>query len=509
MVQVNDQCMKKLFNFLRQYTYCFILSAATALMVPPAAALQPAQYSPAAAQQPIWDDSTVAQRPAPDDQVAAQQPAQDDSLMIRELYDEILQSEEMDANLRYLSYHIGARIAGSQQAKLAVDWVKATMSRYRPDSIYLQPVMVPHWVRGQKESASFTTGKRTIKLDLCALGGSVGTGGTLIAQVVEVRSWAELSSLSEEQVKGKIVFFNRPMDPREVETFKAYLSAVDQRAQGAIAASKKGAIAALIRSLTLAKDNHPHTGAMSYDASVKKIPAAALSTNSADKLSEALKEDPALRVSLRMNCVQLPDVLSYNVIAELKGASHPEEFVTVGAHIDTWDVGQGASDDGTGLVQAMEVLRAFKATGLKPARTLRIILYMNEEAGAHGGVKYAEQARARNEYHVAAIESDAGGFTPRGFRLEASPEVTAKFKTWALLLAPYKAGDIQLQQRGVDLVPMKGMAKALLSLDCDDSRLFYIHHSVLDTYDKINPREVAMGAGAMAAMVALLCKYGL
>jgi hypothetical protein len=468
--------MNKLFKFFRQHTFSFVFSAITALMI----TLATAQIRDTA-----------------------------DSLMIRKLYDVVLSGEEMDINLRYLSRHIGARMTGSEQAKQAVDWARCTMSRYSPDSIYLQPVMVPHWVRGEKESAWFTTGGRSVKLALSALGGSVGTGGTLTAQVVEVRSWEELSSLSDEQVRGKIVFFNRAMDAREVETFSAYLAAADQRAQGAIAASKKGAIAALIRSLTLAKDDYPHTGAMSYDASVKKIPAAALSTNSADKLSEALKKDPKLKVSLIMHCIQLPDVLSYNVIAELRGATHPEEFVTVGAHIDTWDVGEGASDDGTGVVQAMEVLRAFKATGLKPARTLRVILYMNEEAGAHGGVKYAEQARARNEYHVAAIESDAGGFTPRGFRIEASPEVTARFKEWALLLAPYKAGDIQSPHRGVDLVPMKGMAKALLSLDCDDSRLFYIHHSALDTYDKINPREVAMGAGAMAAMTALLCKYGL
>ena len=468
--------MNKLFNFIRKRTFFFLFSAVTTLLA-----------SSANAQ--VYNNA--------------------DSALIRKLYDEVLQSEEMDANLRYLTSHIGARIAGSEQAQKAVDWLKATMSGYRPDSIYLQPVMVPHWVRGEKESASFTTGGRTVRLDITALGGSVGTNGTLTAQLVEVKSWAELSSLSDEQVRGKIVFFNRAMDAREVETFKAYLSAADQRAKGAIAASKKGAIGALIRSLTLAKDDYPHTGAMSYDAAVKKIPAAALSTNSADKLSEALKKDSTLQVSLQMNCVQLPDVLSYNVIAELKGTTYPNEFVTIGAHIDSWDVGAGASDDGTGLVQSMEVLRAFKATGLKPARTLRVILYMNEEAGAHGGVEYAKQASARNEHHVAAIESDAGGFTPRGFRIEASPEVMAKFKAWALLLAPYKAGDIQPQQRGVDLVPMQGAAKALLSLDCDDSRLFYIHHSALDTYDKINPREVAMGAAAMAAMTALLCKYGL
>jgi hypothetical protein len=247
---------------------------------------------------------------------------------------------------------------------------------------------------------------------------------------------------------------------------------------------------------------------MSYDTAVKKIPAAALSTNSADLLSDALKKDPGLQYSLRMNCMQLPDVQSYNVIAELRGAKYPDEYVTVGAHLDSWDLSESASDDGAGLVQAMEVLRLFRTIALQPDRTVRIILYMNEEAGAHGAIEYAKQARLHNEKHIGVIESDAGGFTPRGFRIETTPEAMGRFLQWKELFMPYKAGDIQLQQRGVDLAPMKGLATALISLDCDDSRLFYIHHSKLDTYDKINPRELAMGAASMAAMVALISKYG-
>lgn len=435
--------------------------------------------------------------------------AQEDSVLIRQLYDETLQRDVMDVNLRFLTANIGARISGSEQAKQAVAWAATTMSGFHPDTLYLQPVMVPHWVRGEKEFACLSSGGKTFHLDVCALGGSVGTSGTLTAGVVEVRSWDELSSMDDRQVKGKIVFFNRAMDAREPEPFNAYLSVVDQRALCAIAASKKGAIAAMVRSLTLSKDDIPHTGAMSYEESVMKIPAAALSTNSADHLSAALKADPSLKVSLRMNCIQLPDELSYNVIAEIKGTKDPKEIVTVGAHLDSWDLGEGASDDGTGIVQAMEVLRLFRATGIQPARTLRIILYMNEEAGAHGGKTYASEVKKRDEVHVAAIESDAGGFMPRGFRIEASAAVIARVKGWAQLLAPYHAGQISLQQRGVDLVPMKGIAKALLSLDCDDSRLFDIHHTVLDTYDEVSPREVSMGAGAMAAMALLFCKYGL
>ena len=435
--------------------------------------------------------------------------AQQDSILIRKLYDETLQRDVMDVNLKYLTAKIGARISGSQQAKQVVAWTSQIMSSYHPDSLYLQAVTVPHWVRGEKEYAAVVSNGQSSSLDVCALGGSVPTNDTLTAQVIEIRSWDELAALDDKRVKGKIVFFNRPMDAREAETFKAYLSAVDQRATGAIAAAKKGAAGALIRSLTLSKDDYPHTGAMSYDAAVTKIPAAALSTNSADRLSAALKTDPSLKVSLHMNCQQLQDEQSYNVIAELKGTKYPQEIVSVGAHLDSWDLGDGASDDGTGIVQAMEVLRLFTTAGIKPERTLRIILYMNEEAGAHGGKKYAAVVKESKEQHIAAIESDAGGFIPRGFRIDAAASVIAQVKTFTPLLAPYNAGDLRLEQRGVDLVPMQGIAKAFLSLDCDDSRLFYIHHSVLDTYDKVNPREVAMGAGAMASMAYLFCKYGL
>jgi hypothetical protein len=433
----------------------------------------------------------------------------DDAVMIRSLYNEALRNGQTDANLYYLTSRIGSRISGSLQAQKTVDWSKKVLAQYRPDSVYLQPVTVPHWERGAQERSYYTSKGRQVKMDVCALGGSVGTNGVLTAGVVEVKSWAALEALEDKEVQGKFVFFNRAMDPAEIEVFKAYLAAVDQRSQGAIAAARRGAIGALVRSLTLAKDDFPHTGAVSYDSSVKKIPAAALSTNSADLLSEALRQDRLLQYSLHMQCRQLPDVQSYNVIAEIKGTKYPGEYVTVGAHLDTWDLSEGASDDGTGVVQAMEVLRLFRATGLAPERTVRIILYMNEEAGAHGAVEYAKQAVLKKEKHVAVIESDAGGFMPRGFRIETTAAAMSQFVKWSNWFKPYKVDNIALQQRGVDLVPMKGLATALISLDCDDSRLFDIHHSALDTYDKINPREVAMGAAAMAAMVALISKYGL
>lgn len=430
--------------------------------------------------------------------------------MIRSFFDDALTSDQLGNNLRYLTSKIGSRISGSDNANKAVTWGKAMMDNIAPDRVYLQEVMVPHWERGAKEQSSFiSTSGETVPMAVCALGGSIATKGTLKAGVVEVKTWKELSALKDEEVKGRFVFFNRPMDPKEIETFKAYLGASDQRYKGAIEAAKRGAVGALVRSLTLAKDNVPHTGAMSYEANVPKIPAAALSTASADKLSSELRKNANLIYSLQMNCLQLPDVKSYNVIGEIKGSTFPDEYVTVGAHLDSWDLSEGASDDGAGVVQTLEVLRLIKNSGSRPQRSVRAILYMNEESGAHGGIAYSKAANYAKENHVAVIESDAGGFTPRGFRIDGSPEVTAKFKNWSSLFIPYKISDIQSGQRGVDLVPMKGQAKALISLDCDDQRLFDIHHSSLDTFDKLNIREVQLGAAAMTALVSLITKYGL
>ncbi len=432
----------------------------------------------------------------------------DDSIVIRKIYEGALTNYQSYENLRYLTRKIGGRISGSPQEAQAVRWVKSLLVQLGLDSVYLQPVTVPHWVRGAKEKAGMITAQgKTIQLDICALGGSVATPGKLRAGVVEVKSWAQLAGLPDEQVKGKIVFFNRPMDPAKVEAFQSYLEAVDQRSKGAIAAAKRGAVGTLVRSLTLAKDDLPHTGAVGYEEKTTKIPAAALSTNSADRLSQALQTTPNLLVELEMNCQQLPDVQSFNVIGEIKGSAYPAEIITVGAHIDSWDLAEGASDDGTGIVQTIDVMRIMK--GLHPERTVRAVLYVNEESGASGGIKYAEMAKRSPEKHLAAIESDAGGFTPKGFRIDASPETARRIGAWAAWFKPYQADGMEPNQRGVDIAPMKGIAKALISLDCDDQRFFDIHHTAADTFDKINRRELQLGTAAMASLCYLLSKNGL
>src|SRR5690606_8193698 len=357
-----------------------------------------------------------------------------------------------------LTKQIGHRISGSPQAEAAVHWIKMQLEALRPDSVYLQAVNIPVWKRGPKEKAFIQTAGHSLQqMQVLALGGSVATKGTLRAEVVEVKSWAELSALPADKVKGKFAFYNRAMDPTKIDPFEAYLEAVDQRSIGAIEAAKKGAVGALVRSLTLAKDDYPHTGAMQYADGISRIPAAALGTRSADLLSQKLKENPTLRFSLEMHCSTLPEIVSNNVIAEITGAEFPDEFITIGAHIDSWDVGEGASDDATGIVQTIEALRLFKTLASKPKRSIRFIFYMNEESGAHGGSKYASAARENEEKHLASIESDAGGFQPVGFRIDGDPQAVDQITAYSSLLSQYGMGRILPKHRGVDIVAMKDL----------------------------------------------------
>ncbi|OUJ70410.1 peptidase M28 family protein [Hymenobacter crusticola] len=441
---------------------------------------------------------------------AASAQTRQDSVTIRRLYDEALLRGQSYENLRHLTTRIGGRLSGSPQAAQAVAWSKKTLENLGLDRVYLQEVLVPHWVRGAREKAFVRIGRANKQpLAVCALGGSIGTGGRLRAGVVEVNSWAQLAALPVLEVAGKIVFFNRALQPVHSETFQAYFEAVDQRNEGAVQAARRGAVGVLVRSLTLAHDNLPHTGAVRYEEQTPKIPAAAISTLGAEQLSHQLRLTPGLELELEMHCQTLPDVLSYNVVGEWRGQTYPEEIITVGGHLDSWDLGQGAHDDGAGTVQSIEVLRLLKATGLHPERTIRVVLFMNEENGNRGGLTYAELARQNSETHLAAIESDAGGFTPRGFRVEASPAVLTTFQRWRHLLRPYQSDKLSANQRGVDIGPLKTQVKALISYDPDDQRLFDVHHTAADTFDKVNRRELELGGASIAALVYLISRYGL
>lgn len=435
-----------------------------------------------------------------------------DSLNIRRIFDEALLRGQCYDNLRYLTGTIGGRLSGSPQAQQAVEWGQRTMEKAGFDKVYLQEVLVPHWVRGPKERGEIIGNKgKRIAAAVCALGGSVGTNGKIRAGVVEVHGLDELKSLPDAAVKGKFIFFNRPFDDALIEPGQAYGAAGDQRRSGPAEAGRRGAVGALVRSLTGARDDNPHTGATRYEDGVKQVPGAALSTIAADRLSLLLKADPTLQFELEMGCQTLPDVKSYNVVGEIRGSKFPQEIITVGGHLDSWDLAQGAHDDGTGVTQSMEALRLLRAAGLKPERTVRAVLFMNEENGTRGGNEYARLALANHETHVAAIESDGGGFTPRGFVVQGGPDVMRKIASWGPLLRHYHAADLAPGHAGTDIEPLEAAVhpKALIGYDCDSQRYFDIHHTAADTFDKVNKRELELGAGSMAALVYLLAKYGL
>lgn len=431
---------------------------------------------------------------------------------LRKIYDEALSNGQSYDMLKYLSLNIGHRLSGSPQAAAAVEYGYQVMKSLDFDTVFLQEVMVPHWVRGAKEVGRITNAKNfgSKEVEVIALGNSVGTGPEgLLAEVIEVKSLDELETLGKKNLDGKIVFFNRPMDANHIHTGHAYGGAVDQRVFGASKAAAYGAKGVVVRSMTLALDDVPHTGTLIYDEDQPKIPAVAISTLDANLLSKAIKNNEALTFYMETQCEMLADVLSYNVIAELKGSEFPDEYVVVGGHLDSWDVGDGSHDDGAGCVQSIEALRIFKALDMTPKRTFRAVLFMNEENGLRGGKEYARMAKENGEKHIAALESDLGGFTPRGFGVDASPEVLAKVQSWASLLAPYDIRKLIKGYGGADIGPLKEEGTALMGLMPDSQRYFDYHHTREDTFDKVNKRELELGGAAMAALMYLIDQNGI
>lgn len=432
-----------------------------------------------------------------------------DSIVVRQLFNSALSNGKSYQWLDHLSNNIGGRLSGSPQAQQAVEWGEKLMKDLGFDKVWLQPVMVPHWVRGEKEVAYFTIGKIKYDVAICALGGSVSTPKKGVSgEVIEVNSLAEAEALGE-KLRGKIVFFNRPFEDTPIETFKSYSGCVDQRGGGAKVTGKFGVLGVIVRSMTHSIDNFPHTGAMGYGdiPDNEKVPAAAISTIAANLLSEKLKENPNLKFYFKQSCETLPDAPSFNVIGEMTGSEFPDTFITVGGHLDSWDLGDGAHDDGAGIVQSIEVLRLFQLNGIKPKHTIRAVLFMNEENGLRGGRKYAEEAKKNNENHIAALESDSGGFTPRGFSLDANGKSLELIKSWKPLLAPYGLHDINKGHGGADIGPLKSETITLISYKPDSQRYFDYHHATIDTFDKINKRELELGAASMASLIYLLDNY--
>lgn len=437
---------------------------------------------------------------------------QEDSLFIKRISDEILTNGKAYENLRVLTKTIGARLAGSPGMVKAEKWGIARMQESGADKAWMQQCMVPHWVRGGKDQAYARLSpndKKPKALDIVALGNSVGSMKMLQRPVIEVKDFDDLER-KKDSINGKIVFYNYKFNPTYVSTFNSYRDAGQYRGQGPSRAAKYGAAAVIIRSMSHSTDNNPHTGATRYDSNYAKIPAAAIGLQDADWLSAAIKRSGTVWVSMNTFGKFLPDTIGHNIIGELKGTEFPDEIITVGGHLDSWDNCEGAHDDGAGCVQTIEILRAFKALGYKPKRTIRFVLFANEENGLRGGNKYADEAKEKGEKHIFALESDAGGFTPRGFGLTGTEEQYQKFLSWKELIAPYGCSEFRKGGGGADIGPLNRAFKTpVAGLNPDSQRYFDIHHARNDVFEAVNKRELELGAVNMAALIYLVDKYGM
>ncbi len=445
--------------------------------------------------------------------ISQQDEQEKDAFFIKDIYNKTLTEGQSYDWLMYLTKQIGGRLSGSPAAAAAIEYTRQLMVSMDMDSVWLQPCMVPHWVRGEKEECRMiSTRLGTMDLACLALGNSIGTGPSGVsAEVVEVQSIDEAEELGKQgKIKGKIVFYNRPFDQTQINTMAAYGGAVDQRVVGPTMAAKYGAIGAVVRSMTNKTDDIPHTG-VTYYRDGHECPAVAISTMAADQLEEALKHEK-VRVYFRTNCKNLDPILSYNVIGEIKGTEKPDEIILVSGHLDSWDVGTGAHDDGSGCVHSLEVINVLKKLNYKPKRTLRCVMYMNEENGGEGANTYRDVSNEKKEYHMAAIESDRGGFTPRGFTADGHDDIfNDKFKRvieWLPLLEPYGL-NLRKGGSGADVSKLKGQKGLLFGFEPDSQRYFDYHHTPADAPDVVNKRELELGAAAITALVYLLDKYGL
>lgn len=398
------------------------------------------------------------------------------------------------------------RLSGSEGLERAIEWAAERARALGADEVRLQPVRVPHWERGSLERVELR-GPRAVAgeaLTCLALGGSDPTPeGGLTGRVLEVRDFDELLQRSAD-ARGRIVFFSRPFPAERPDTFSGYGATVNQRVQGAVEAAKAGAIAVLVRSIGTHYGDYAHTGAMRYQPGVPRIPAASLSVQAAERLSALLAaedEGEPVQVHLALDCRWRGEALSHNVIADVRGREHPEEIVLVGAHIDGWDVGQGAHDDGTGCGQCLEVVRLFAALAERPRRTLRMVLFTNEENGQAGGLAYHREHLEDMPHHVLALESDRGGFAPRGFTTNAADAGFAILKELCAELDFASAGELRVGGGGADIGPMAASGVPLVGFLPDSQRYFDLHHSHRDTLAQVSHREVNLGAGAIAALL--------
>jgi len=431
-----------------------------------------------------------------------------DSTQIAGITSHILLKGQCYEDLRVLTKTIGHRLSGTPEAEKAIAWGEKTLKAAGADRVFLQPVWVPRWVRGKEKLEVDLAGNGKYQtLKALSLGNAVGTDGkTISAPLVMVRTKEEFDALPAAQVKDKIVFFNYPFRQEKVNAFEAYGDAIWLRGYAPVAAGSKGARAVIVRSLSTGMDDAPHTGSLWYRDSVRKIPAFAIGNTTADQLAAALDKN-AVAVRMMSEAKMQDSVLSYNVIGELTGTE--DGYIVVGGHLDSWDIGEGAQDDGAGCVQSVEIIRTFKALGIRPKHTIRAVLFMNEENGARGGRAYADSAKSKNEKHILALESDAGGYAPRGIGLVMSEAQKKKVKSWKPYFAPLGVYEFDVEEGGVDISFLGKNGVPLAGLLPDPQRYFDMHHSENDVFENVSHRELKLGAAAMAGFIWLVDTYGL
>jgi len=429
-----------------------------------------------------------------------------DEKVIRDIFDNVLQSDVAYNNLEYLCEHAPGRLLGSKESVIAINYMKQYFEDLGADTVFLQEFKTPAWLCN-RTTVSILYDNKELRLRADALGPSPSTPPEgLLGQLVEVQGLEELKNLGHDKVEGRIVFFNRPVEMTHVNTFRIYGSGVDQRSRGPALAAEMGASGVLVRSVSTRIDTFPHTGSTRYKD--KKIPAAAISTIDADILSEALLTHPDLQVKMIIQAKDFKEITSFNLIADIRGSEFPDEYIVVGGHIDAWFNSPGAHDDGIGCVQSADVLRIFKELGLDNKRSIRAIMFMDEELYQSGGNAYANYTEENNIKNFFALEADAGGFSPEGFRVDAIDMIFDEIEAYQALLEPYGINYIKKGGSGVDIAPLKRFGVPLMGYRTDSQRYMDLHHSNYDTFDKVHIRELQLGSGCMAAIIYLIDKNG-
>lgn len=430
----------------------------------------------------------------------------EDKIMFKKISDEALLNSDSYTNLYELTKNIGIRFSTSPNYSRAVKWAIEKLEKSGADKVWTQDVVVPNWIRGKESLHIKTENGKWEKIEMLSLGGSEGTNGKdLIGEILYVENIKEFKKLFSKEVKGKIIFFNFPFDQTIINPVDAYQIAGKYRWSTPSLVEEKGAIAVITRSVTSAFDDEPHTGSMYYKKEVKKkIPAITIGAKSADELEKLVKKK---KVIAKINSTTTTDgvTISQNVIAEIKGKKD-NKIILVSAHLDTWDISEGAHDDGAGVVQCIEILRLFKKLKINNNHTIRIVLFTNEENGVDGGKAYANSVEKKQEKHIFALESDAGGYSPRGISLDMIPHFRKKIFKWKSLFIPYGVYNFDEEYAGQDILPLKSLNVPLAQLVPDMQRYFDIHHTKNDTFDKINRRELILGAVTMAQLIYMVDK---